>query len=121
MPSGRAALATFVTWKMQQLGLSTRDVARRSGNVSNATVWNCSKGRTREITEDTLRGLAEAFEVSEAEVFAIYRGNTPEAEIDELRLVEYFKGLPLDVREDILLCLETLYKRHGKTDKPNLP
>jgi transcriptional regulator with XRE-family HTH domain len=119
MPHGRAALAAYISQKMKECSLSTREVARRSGifQVSNATVWNAQRGRTKEITEHTLRGLAQAFEVPEAEVLAIYRGSTDERDFDELRLVEYFKGLPHDRREDVLLYLEHLYKKHGSTER----
>jgi hypothetical protein len=68
-----------------------------------------------------LRGLAWAFEVSEAEVFAIYRGDASEAEIDELRLVEYFRALPSDKKADVLLILETLHKKHGNTERQTSP
>lgn len=117
MQTGREALAIYVNRRMRERGFSTHEVARRSGSfrVSNGTVWNVQKGRTKEITEKTLRGLACAFNVSASEIFTIYQGNASEAEIDELRLVEYFKALPSDKKADVLIILETLHKRHGNT------
>ncbi len=123
MQTGREALARYVAQNMQERGYSTYEVARRSGGfrVSNGTVWNVQKGKVKEIKENTLLGLACAFEVSAREVFAIYRGDASEAEIDELRLVEYFRALPSDKRTDVLLILEILHKQHGNTEGHTSP
>ena len=79
MSIGRPILAELVNRRMQELNLSTNEVARRSGNaISNGTVWNIQNNRVKDVKEETLLALAKALEISEDEVFNAYRGKDPE-------------------------------------------
>ncbi len=117
--TGREAIAAWLTGMMNSREWSTYDVAKRSGSfkLANGTVWNVQNCRIKDVRENTLRGLAKAFDVPPAEVFAIYRGKPEEMNIDELRLIEYFKALPTERKNDALRYLEMLYREYGAAPK----
>lgn len=93
---------------MDEYNLSTYEVSRRSGNaISNGTVWNILKGRTRDVKEATLKALARALKMDEDDIFAAYHGRVPVAEGDleddqEVAALFYkYKGLTEEDKKEI--------------------
>ena len=109
------ALAELVRQRMAELGLSTYEVARRSGNrISNSTVWNIVNDRVAEVKATTLRALARALAVPEEEIFSTAHGKgLSESTANERRLVLCFRELPHDKQEDLLLLANALHRKHG--------
>lgn len=83
--NGRERLAEYIARQMEARNWSYNDVARASGSfkLSNGTIWNLANLRVKDVKENTLKGLAKAFNVPEAEVFEIYYGKKRVGE-DEL-------------------------------------
>lgn len=62
------AFANYVKERMNELNLSTHEVAQRAtkrgSKLSNGTVWNIANQRTEEVKETTIRALAKGLDVT---------------------------------------------------------
>jgi transcriptional regulator with XRE-family HTH domain len=112
-------LADFVKRMRHEKDLSQRDVELKSGGeiskgyigqIENRDVLGDS------VTPQKLKALAAGLSVSEDEIFAVARGmnRVGELSLDEARVLEFYRALPSDRREDALAHLELQYKRHGQ-------
>src|SRR5689334_11085363 len=90
VPIGREALADYIERERTERGWSFGEIARRSGDFikSSSTLVNIVNANVGEVTENTLRGIAKAFNVQPATIFEIYYGTE--------RLTE--QGGPVDVQ-----------------------
>jgi transcriptional regulator with XRE-family HTH domain len=112
----RRRLAEFVREKMNEGGLSYREIARRShGLVSHSTVADIVNERYQDIKTATLRGLAHGLDVPESQLFAaVGRGQKiEESDARELNLLIYFRNLPTERQEDLLRIARMLNREHG--------
>lgn len=109
-------LADYVSRMRQEKRLSLNDVVRQSGNrIANSHVSRIENGLTTNVTTDKLRALAKGLGVSEAEIFAVARGKSVsgDPDIEEIRLLEYFRTLPQDSRDILLAYAEMMSIRAG--------
>lgn len=93
--NGREGLAEFVRDEMARRGWSYGEIVRRSGNhiKSASTLGNIVNGHVVTVSEDTLKGLAHAFEVQPDRLFQIYYGKANSSQLDEQGAVD-FQQLP---------------------------
>jgi transcriptional regulator with XRE-family HTH domain len=72
--TGREALAEYVREEIDRRGWSYGEIVRRSKRhiKSASTLVNMVNGHVKTVSEDTLRGIAHAFEVPPETVFEIY-------------------------------------------------
>lgn len=99
---------------MEGKGLSTYDVARRSGNlITHQTVWSLLNAQGKDVKVGTLKALAKGLGASEDEVFAVARGKSlsDDLQLDESMLLEHFRGLPPESREILLAYAEMMSAR----------
>jgi transcriptional regulator with XRE-family HTH domain len=97
-------------------GLSTADVEKKSGfTVTDGYVSHIENGRVKNVSPEKLRALAKGLGVSEDEIFAIVRGanKVGDMPLDEVRMLQFYRELPPDRKEDVLAHLELACKRHG--------
>lgn len=108
------AFGKYVRARMDDLGLSTYDVARQSGGaITHQTVWSILNARAKDIKLSTLLGLARGLRVSEEELFDAVRGKTRRDQPpEELRAAVFFRELPPERQGDALRLLETLHQQH---------
>ncbi len=107
-------LADYVSRIRQEKRLSLNDVVRQSGNqIANSHVSRIENGLTTNVTTDKLRALAKGLGVSEDEIFAVARGKSVSGDIqlDESRLLEYFRALSPDSRDLLLDYAEMMSMR----------
>ena len=112
--TGREALAEYVDSQMRARNWSFGDVARESGSfkLSTGTIWNVVNQRVKDVKENTLRGLAKAFKVSETEVFEIYYGKKKIgghdlADDEEIAALFYeYKDLTNEDKEELRTVME---------------
>jgi transcriptional regulator with XRE-family HTH domain len=107
-------LADYVSRIRQEKRLSLNDVVRQSGNqIANSHVSRIENGFTTNVTTDKLRALAKGLGVPEEEIFAVARGKsvTGDLQLDELKLLEYFRVLPAESREILLAYAEMMSAR----------
>jgi transcriptional regulator with XRE-family HTH domain len=122
------ALADFVRQQMTQgeRTWSTHEVARRAKaagySLSNGTVQNILNCKQKnEVNDASLYALAHVFGVPPKEIIAIYHGTSlNEAEKGDAvngttaKIIGYAEELPPDVRHQLLLISETLWKESKK-------
>lgn len=109
-------LPDYVRRVMSEKALNYREVARRSGGViSHTTVFDVVNQRTKDVKTETLTALAKGLGVSEDEIFAVARGMATAGELplDEVRVLEFYRALPAERKEDALAHLELDFQRHG--------
>lgn len=113
-------LSDYLRRVIRDKDLSYRKVAQRSGGrVSHATISDIINGRQRDIKTETLIGIAKGLGVSEEEMFAIARGKSVsgDLQLNELRLLEYFRSLSEESQEDVLTYLEMLNGRRNAMER----
>lgn len=99
---------------MEGKSLSTYDVARRSGNlITHQTVWSLLNAQGKDVKVGTLKALAKGLGVSEDEIFAVARGKSVsgDPQLDESRLLEYFRTLSPDSQEVLMAYAEMMSAR----------
>ena len=106
-------------------GLSySKMVARSGGKVSISTLHSVMHGNVRELTPDTIAGLALILNVSEAYVLAALKnqelseGEQLTSELEQLN--KYFLEVPREYQLDILALVESLWMRRrveGRAEK----
>ena len=107
--NGRERLAEYIESQMKARNWSYNDVARESGSfkLSNGTIWNLVNLRVKDVKENTLRGLAKAFHVPDADIFEVYYGKNEVGEDDlkddkEIAALFYeYKDLTDDDKEEL--------------------
>jgi transcriptional regulator with XRE-family HTH domain len=111
--TGLKTLSKWLREQMEARNWSTYDVARETGRykVSNGTVWNVLNERVGEVKDNTLRGLAFAFKVSDDTVFDIYRVKKSPKQDTQARFAELalkFDRLPDDKKVNGEALIELL-------------
>lgn len=97
-------------------GLSTADVEKKSGfTVTDGYVSHIENGRVRNVSPEKLRALSKGLGVSEDEIFAVARGakTVGDMPLDEVRMLQLYRELPPDRKDDVLAHLELVCQRHG--------
>jgi transcriptional regulator with XRE-family HTH domain len=111
-------LADYVKRIRQEKQMSLADVERNSRRhgqgISNGYVSQIENGQMTNPSLDALIGLARGLGVSEDELFAVARGvnRVGELPLDEVRVLEFYRALPPNTKDDVLAHLELAYKRH---------
>lgn len=111
-------LSDYVRRIRAEKGLSTVDVETQSGSrISDSYVTRIENGYVKNVSPEKLQALAKGLGISEEEIFAVALGKTMsgDLQLEELRLLEYFRTLPADRQEDALALLEAMSQRHGTT------
>lgn len=109
-------LSDFVRRVRGEKGLSTLDVERNSGNrITDGYVSQIENGYVKNVSPEKLQALARGLAVSEEEIFAVARGakTVGDMPLDEVRVLQLYRGLPPDWKDDVLAHLELAYKRHA--------
>lgn len=108
---------------MEGKGLSTYDVARRSGNlITHQTVWSLLNAQGKDVKVGTLKALAKGLGVAEDEIFAVARGKSVsgDLQLDESKLLEYFRTLEAESR-DVLLAYAEMMSMRAKGPGRRIP
>jgi acyl-CoA-binding protein len=115
-------LAEYVARMMRERGFSENVVsenARNKGlNISQGYVNNI-KNRVvlgESITTGKIAALAAGLDVPEFEVYAAARGIQSKKNPDIENAALYLREMPVDRREDALVILEALYRRHRQNE-----
>lgn len=114
------SLSDYTRRVMNEQGLTFKAVEQRSHKmISTGTINDIIQGRNTNPTVSTIKGLASGLGRPPEEVFAIALGRTVsgDLQLNELRLLEYFRGLSEDSQEDVLTYLEMLSGRRSATEK----
>ena len=109
-------LSDFVRRVRREKSLSTLDVERNSGNrITDGYVSQIENGYVKNVSPEKLQALAKGLSVSEEEIFAVVRGakTVGDMPLDEVRVLQLYRGLPPDHKEDVLAHLELAFKRHA--------
>ena len=110
----RETLADYVRRIRYEKNLSLRDVSIRSGGqIANSHISRIENGEAAGVSVDKLQALAKGLGVSEDEIFAVARGKSTsgDLQLDELRLVEYFRSLPPESQDVLLAYAEMMSLR----------
>src|SRR5919107_5307455 len=102
-------LSDFVRRVRGEKGLSTLDVERNSGNrITDGYVSQIENGYVKNVSPEKLQALARGLAVSEDEIFAVARGakTVGEMPLDEVRVLQFYRELPPERKEDVLAHLE---------------
>lgn len=112
-PEQAKALGSFLKEHRAGLGLSTHQLAARSG-TDQATIVRLEQGAFAEPRLDTLRAVAEALGASLADVFALAEYAMP-SELPSFRpyLRAKYRDLPSEAVEQLERSFTRLAKRHG--------
>lgn len=99
-------------------GLSLSKMAARSGGlVAVSTLHNVMTGKSKELTPDTIAGLAKILNTSEAHILAALNNrelSNAELESEEKeRLWEMYRDIPRQCQQDVLDLLEVLQRNHS--------
>lgn len=109
---GRQAIADYVTREAAARGWSYGEIVRRSGGhiKSASTLVNIVNANVQKVSEDTLRGLARAFEAQPEDLFSIYYGGKPQPapEAFDSEIFVMFKGFEELSDEDKAELLATV-------------
>jgi transcriptional regulator with XRE-family HTH domain len=109
-------LSDFVRRIRAEKGLSTLDVERNSSNrITDGYVSQIENGYVRNVSPEKLQALAKGLGVSEDEIFAVARGakTVGDMPLDEVRMLQLYRELPPERKEDVLAHLELACKRHA--------
>jgi transcriptional regulator with XRE-family HTH domain len=112
-PKQAQALGSFLRKRRARLGLSSRDLAARSG-IDQATIVRLEQGAFAEPRPETLRVVAEALRVSLADVFA-RAGYAAATDLPSFQpyLRTKYRDLPAEAVEQLERAFQRLAKRHG--------
>jgi transcriptional regulator with XRE-family HTH domain len=110
----RETLADLVRRVRNEKRLSLREVSLRSGGeIANSHISRIENGESTNLTTEKLQALAKGLGIPEEEIFAVARGKSVsgDLQLDELKLVEYFRVLPPESREILLAYAEMMSAR----------
>lgn len=110
------SLGDYVQRIRNERNLSLMDVSRRSGGlIANAHISRIENGWVKSVGIEKLRALAKGLGVPEDEIFAVARGKTVsgDIEVEEAKLLEYFRGLPPESRDVLLAYAEMMHMRNS--------
>lgn len=118
---GREAIADLVLREQEERGWSYGEIARRSGGLikSPSTLVNLVNGNVQKVSEDTLRGLAKAFNKPEEELLLMYYGNKAlsASEAFDSEIFVMFKGFNELSDEDKADLLPTIRMLAAETQR----
>jgi transcriptional regulator with XRE-family HTH domain len=121
--SERTLLAQML-WDLKEAGdgLSYSKMAARSGGlVAVSTLHAVMSGKTKELTPDTIAGLAKILNVSMAHVLSALNDKPlpePERESEEhARLLAMYEDIPRQCQQDVLDLLEVLQRNHSLSSR----
>jgi len=103
--------------------LSTPEVERQSGGrITDAYVSRIENGYVKNVSPEKLQALAKGLGVLEDEIFAVARGKSVsgELQLNELRLVEYFRTLEPE-SQDVLLAYAEMMSMRAKGPGRRVP
>jgi transcriptional regulator with XRE-family HTH domain len=112
--SRQESLDRYVRRVLKEKGLSYADVeARSQGAISDSYIGNIVANSVGSVTVAKLKALARGLDVSEDEIFAVARGNSP-ADLRDFQksrfatLFEKHKRLSGEDQREILILLEAV-------------
>ena len=114
------SLSDYTRRVMSEQGLTFKAVEQRSHKlISTGTINDIIQGRNTNPTVSTIKGLASGLSRPPEEVFAIALGKSlsGDFQLNELRLLEYFRSLSEESQEDVLTYLELLSGRRSAMDR----
>ncbi len=114
------SLSDYTRRVMNEQGLTFKAVEQRSHKlISTGTINDIIQGRNTNPTVTTIKGLASGLGRPPEEVFAIALGKSVsgDLQLNELRLLEYFRALSKDRQEDVLAYLEMLSGRRSAMER----
>jgi transcriptional regulator with XRE-family HTH domain len=112
----RETLADYVRRIRNEKQLSLRDVSTRSGGqIANSHISRIESGEAHGVSVEKLRSLAKGLGVPEDEIFAVARGKSisGDLQLEEAKLLEYFRMLPPDSRDVLMAYAEMMSIRAG--------
>jgi transcriptional regulator with XRE-family HTH domain len=118
--SNQESLADYVRRVRSEKNLSTPDVERQSGGrITDAYVSRIENGYVKNVSPEKLQALAKGLGVPEDEIFAVARGKSVsgDLQLNELRLVEYFRTLTTESQEVLLAYAEMMSLRTSATGR----
>ena len=108
------SLADYVRRVRNGKGLSQPEVERRSaGGITDGYISQIENGYIKNVSLDKLRALAKGLGVPEQEIFDVALGrsaSTSKPDADAARLVSYYEDSPPDIRQQMLLVCEALWR-----------
>ena len=106
--SAGISLAGGITKRLEQLGMSRRELARRA-NLSRQTIHNIEKEGNTNLKPSTFRALDEALKWDAGTALALALGKGLDKETTEERVLEYVSRIALRLThmttEELELCL----------------
>jgi transcriptional regulator with XRE-family HTH domain len=110
-------LADFVRQTREGKGYTLADVARQSGGqISDGYVSRIENSviLPESISSKKLAALARGLHVAEEIVYTLARGrNLKEGDASETQLLTYYRQLPPDRQNDLMLVARALHKQHS--------
>lgn len=116
MDSRREDLADYVRRIRAEKGFSTAEVEKNSRfTITDGYVSRIENRYVKNVSPEKLQALAKGLSVSEDEIFAVARGakTVGDLPLDEVRVLQLYRELPPDRKEDVLAHLELACKRHA--------
>lgn len=120
MDSSREDLAEYVRRVRAEKGFSTADVEKNSRfTITDGYVSRIENRYVKNVSPEKLQALAKGLAVSEEEIFAVARGakTVGDMPLDEVRVLQFYRELPPERKEDVLAHLELAWKRHAGTGR----
>lgn len=117
----REGLADYVRRVRREKGLSTLDVERNSGNrITDGYVSQIENGYVKNVSPEKLTALAKGLDVLEDDIFAVARGvqKLYGLPLNEVRMLELYRALPDERKEDVLAHLEFACRRYADRPSP---
>ncbi len=114
------SLSDYTRRVMNEQGLTFKAVEQRSHKlISTGTVNDIIQGRNTNPTVSTIKGLASGLGRPPEEVFAIALGKSTsgDLQLNELRLLEYFRQLSSDNQDALLMYAEMMSQRSSAMER----
>lgn len=115
-------LAEYVGRVRAEKNLSLTDVERQSGRhgpkIAASYISKIENGVNRNPGPEKLKALARGLDVPEEEITAVAFGRAPKNSADarEMRLLGYFRELPVERQDDVIRMIKALHAAHSKKD-----
>ena len=108
------SLANYVRRTRLEKNLSLSSVSARSrGQIGKTHINRIENGIVTRVSLSKLRALALGLSVPVEEILAVAQGNPPEVDTcpSEATLLKYFRQLPVDRQNDLLIMVRALAER----------